>query len=145
MNEPLWPTIATPTLASATDAELLDECRKRGLIETAAEVVLPDALDAFDEFWSRYPRKVGKKAARRAWDRLDHDSRLAAIDAIDAHTQVWWKEGRSSATIPHASTWLNGERWEDEIGYVPPRPEQARVESRSTTALRNVIERKAGR
>lgn len=115
------------TLAEFTDVELRDELDRRA----SSALVLPDA---FDEFWERYPRKVGKKAARRAWERLDHDSRQAAISTIDEHTKVWWNEGRSSATIPHAATWLNGERWEDEIGYVAPRPE--RRSAPGMTALR---------
>lgn len=122
-------------LATLTDDELLCEIERRGL-GSAGAVVLPDAFDAFDEFWGRYPRKVGKKAARKAWERLDHDARLRAIEVIDEHTKVWWKEGRSTATIPHASTWLNGERWDDEIGYVPPRPEAVRRSAPGMDALR---------
>jgi len=67
----------------------------------------------FLEFWECYPRKVGKRAAFKAWKRLK--SELPPLDAlIDAinrqRASPQWREGY----IPHPSTWLNQGRWEDE-------------------------------
>ena len=69
----------------------------------------------FDEFWMMYPRKVAKAAARKAWQRLTEDQQLLAAKAIDDHCQYWQVKETALDYIPHASTWLNQERWEDEL------------------------------
>lgn len=72
----------------------------------------PDADPVFDQFWRLYPVKKGKQAAQRAWK-----NKKTGADFIlkDIQTRVrndrQWIEG----FIPHASTYLNGCRWEDEI------------------------------
>lgn len=72
--------------------------------------------DGFDTFWEAYPRHEGKKAARAAWTKLKPGAEVrAAIMAAVERQKTWdaWVRGFA----PHASTWLNGERWKDE-----PRP-----------------------
>nr|WP_320050745.1 hypothetical protein [uncultured Desulfuromonas sp.] len=71
----------------------------------------------FDEFWTLYPRKVSKKAAQTAWKKLQPDEPLfkVIISGLEKHilSDQWQKdEGRF---IPHPATWLNQERWNDEI------------------------------
>jgi hypothetical protein len=73
------------------------------------------ADDRFEEFWKLYPRKVSKKRARTAWKNMTKKKRQAAIDAILEHTIVWDKQGRDMTMIPHPTTWLNQERWEDDL------------------------------
>jgi hypothetical protein len=73
----------------------------------------------FEEFWSAYPRKDGKAAARKAWPKASkrlEPERLAA--AARYWTGLWERAGLTKQFIPHAATWLNGERWDDE----PPVP-----------------------
>jgi hypothetical protein len=69
----------------------------------------------FDAFWAKYPRKEGKQKARAAWDKLRPTGELLGkvMDGLDRwnRSAQWSREG----IIPHASTWLNGWRWEDEI------------------------------
>ena len=87
----------------------------------------------FDEFWAAYPRHVGKQAAFKAFAKLQPTAALVArlIDAIEAQRSTRdWREG----FIPHASTWLNGERWADEVEAVPPN---------SSAAKRIAIQRRA--
>lgn len=79
------------------------------------------SVDEFDSFWSLYPRRVGKKEARKAWDRMTVENRASALCVVGAHAALWEREGRGSTKIPHASTWLNRESWEDEISYTPDR------------------------
>jgi hypothetical protein len=72
--------------------------------------------DGFDAFWHAYPRKVAKSAAAKAWAKLKakpdlQDAVMAGLDRAKASRQ-WSKDG--GAFIPHASTWLNQRRWEDE-------------------------------
>lgn len=77
------------------------------------------ADDLFQRFWSSYPNKKNKKAAERAWQRLkivDNDVRIPAMReglASWKASDEWSKEG--GQFIPHASSWLNGERWKDEL------------------------------
>lgn len=83
----------------------------------------------FDEFWQHYPRKVGKDAARRAWDRCKPSAELLlqilAVLEWQRKTEAWTKDG--GQFIPHPATWLNQGRWEDE-------PVQVEKPSRASTA-----------
>ena len=73
----------------------------------------------FDEFWALYPRKVAKAVARKAFDRLTEQEQLDACKALDDHIIYWDIKEIELEFIPHASTWLNGERYEDEIVIEP--------------------------
>lgn len=71
----------------------------------------------FAEFWSAYPKKVGKKAALNSWHKLKPDGVLfdrimqAVVNAKES--KEWKKDGGSF--IPHPTTWLNQGRWDDEL------------------------------
>jgi hypothetical protein len=71
----------------------------------------PSSLNtSFDAFWRIYPRKIGKGAAVKAYAKA---IKKAAPDVILKALQGYkWPDDREF--IPHASTWLNGERWADE-------------------------------
>jgi hypothetical protein len=69
----------------------------------------------FVAFYNAYPRRVGKAAALKAWNKNNRPSLeiiLSAIKKQKASSQ-WQKDG--GQFIPHPSTWLNEGRWEDEI------------------------------
>ena len=68
----------------------------------------------FDQFWSVYPRKEGKEKARAAFLKVSVPLKTL-LDAVERQkkSDQWTKEG--GRFIPHASTWLNGKRWEDEL------------------------------
>lgn len=68
----------------------------------------------FDEFWQIYPRKDSKKAAQRAWDKLSDENKFKAMQGLRNLVQHS-KQYQSREFAPHASTFLNGERWNDEI------------------------------
>lgn len=68
------------------------------------------ATEEFEAWWAWYPRKVGKGQARRAYATARRKaSREALLDAVRSYP--WGSTGKY---CPHASTWLNGERWLDE-------------------------------
>ena len=69
----------------------------------------------FKIFWQCYPRTVGKRAASLAWKRMVQP--LFEGDVIDALQQqvAAGMFGTDAQFIPHARTWLNQMRWEDEI------------------------------
>ena len=73
------------------------------------------AHDLWEDFWLLYPRHEAKKDARKAWARIGESAHLAAVVAIADWRLVWKAQGRDSRVIPLPATWLNGERWEDEI------------------------------
>lgn len=71
---------------------------------------------SFCAFWNLYPRKVEKKRAFKIWQKLNPDEKLAKaiLSAVERQKNSEWKD-REFKHIPHPSTWLNGERWNDEI------------------------------
>lgn len=78
--------------------------------------VLNNGHECFDQFWKRYPRKEGKKRALEVWMRKKLESREKAtpiiVDVVKrTRDHKPWIDG----FVPHASTYLNGERWEDDI------------------------------
>ena len=69
----------------------------------------------FDMFWDAYPKKKGRKTAEQSWGKikdLDIDLILSAIKK-QKETKEWKKAG--GQYIPYPATWLNQERWKDEI------------------------------
>lgn len=77
----------------------------------------PSTNDMFDTFWKAYPRKVNKQAAQKAFDKLKPSADLfkAIMAGLENHkkSNQWTRD--NGQYIPHASTWLNGKRWEDEL------------------------------
>lgn len=75
-----------------------------------------EQMNLFNEFWSAYPRKQGKKNAERAFIKLTPDESLLGeiLAALDWQKQSasWTKE--NGQFIPLPATYLNGRRWEDE-------------------------------
>lgn len=81
----------------------------------------PPADQDFDVFWARYPNKKGKQAARKAWAKIQPTTALVmtiqtALEWQERQPQ-WVKDG--GRFVPHAATWLNGRRWEDEPFHTP--------------------------
>ena len=70
---------------------------------------------SFQNFWEVYPRRTGKKTALQAWNKINPDNELQKImlDAIERNKQT--KQWQSRRFIPHPATWLNQERWNDEV------------------------------
>lgn len=71
----------------------------------------------FEDFWKAYPKKVKKKNARDKFLKLKVDEELfnVIINKLEAFkkTEQWKKD--NGKFIPYPDTWLNQERWEDEI------------------------------
>lgn len=84
----------------------------------------------FDDFWKVYPKKVGKKKCKDAWKRRkfetkvvqdtcmkDGDVELSMADVIIADVERRVKSDRKwlEGFVPNPLTYINGDRWEDEI------------------------------
>ena len=70
---------------------------------------------SFDDFWSKYPRKVAKKTAMQSFSKLPMDEQELAIDALETHLEYWKIKETDTDFIPHAATWLNQGRYFDEL------------------------------
>jgi hypothetical protein len=76
----------------------------------------------FDEFWKLYPRKVSKRVAQKMWERMTKDEQQAAVEALPVHIKYWRLKETDADFIPHAATWLNQGRWEDELDLKEKKP-----------------------
>jgi hypothetical protein len=78
----------------------------------------------FLTFWIEYPKKVARQAAEKAWAKLKPDADL--MEKIMSGLYRWKNSGQwtreDGRFIPHAATWLNGRRWEDEVKKEAPAP-----------------------
>jgi hypothetical protein len=84
-------------------------------METKEDIpVLDDNWATFENFWLLYPRKVAKLDARKAWLRLTTAQTVACLTALVMWRKQWMDRGELQF-VPHAATWLHGERWEDEL------------------------------
>jgi len=71
------------------------------------------AISTFEEFWNEYPAKKNKKKAKEKWLKLKpalHKKIIADIKERNLKDRQWLQ-----GYIPHPTTYLNGERREDEI------------------------------
>ena len=95
------------------------------LVEVAASTSLATAraratdraTESFEQFWNAYPRKVGKPAAQKAWNKtsVDWHKLITGLERWKA-TEQWQDE----KFIPYPATFLNQRRWEDEpANFVP--------------------------
>lgn len=74
----------------------------------------PSTRDAFERFWSVYPRKIGKQSAKRAFERVKVplETLVTAVERQKCSDQ--WTQNNGQF-IPHPATWLNQGRWDDEL------------------------------
>ena len=78
--------------------------------------------ERFAAFWKFYPRGENKQRAVKAWDKLKPDDALIATMGRALAKQKASPDWQRGIGIPHASTWLNGRRWEDEQRGLPQLP-----------------------
>ncbi len=75
----------------------------------------PPTPSAFDEWWETYPRRDGKIAARKAFDRA-LKNRAATVDEliVGARRYAESRAGQDPKFTKVPTTWLNGGHWADE-------------------------------
>lgn len=106
------------SLSSSTDVE--------------GEVDADAPNDRFEEFWSTYGKKVGKKAARAKWrialKKRDVDADML-IRTAGTYVADLKAEGKFPSYAKDPERWLSGECWQDERSNVRHlRPEGERPE-----------------
>lgn len=70
----------------------------------------------FVKFYNAYPNKKARPMACKAWNRLTPADQKKAMEALGKHSGYWKYNKTAKHLIPHPATWLNGARWEDDLG-----------------------------
>jgi hypothetical protein len=128
-------SVASPpeTLAPGTEEQRNRGTEDQGIKTSSKPPASKHPQSRFDEFWEWYPRKVGKEAAKKAWEgarrKTDQQNILDGVERFRTDPNLPVKE-----FIPHPSTWLNEGRWDDEPLPVRgqqqrPNPSQARLQA----------------
>lgn len=93
-------------------------------LQLASPAGLPRGDDAFDRFWSAYPRHEDRKRAQKAFGRILDEGRATAEQltaGANRYAAQMAEEGRNRTKIKNATTWLDGDCWEDEFSQ-PAKP-----------------------
>ncbi len=83
------------------------------------ETLPPVDDEKFKMFWEAYPKKEARKVALKSWQRLKATDELFGKIMIALEKHKLTRQWRDKQYIPLATTWLNQERWEDEIEPPP--------------------------
>ncbi|MCF9035295.1 replication protein [Acinetobacter nectaris] len=93
--------------------------------------------DQFNSFWSAYPNKKNKKTAEAKFKAINFKKHSFdfIMQSLEKHKASFDWQKENGKYIPHPTTWINGERWGDEITSYPstanqhnrqPQPVQSR-------------------
>lgn len=96
------------------DKEIEKEKIKRRTDIVDAELVDDKEL-WFSEFWKLYPRHVAKANAEKAFKKKCTSEKVYTAIMNGLQTYVASCKGKDPQYIAHPATWLNGERWNDEV------------------------------
>lgn len=78
--------------------------------------------ERFEQFWAYYPGGGSRLRAVAAWDNLAPSDELIDEMARALKRQKASRQWQDGVGIPHASTWLNQQRWTDKLPE-PPQPQ----------------------
>lgn len=104
----------------------------------------------FAAFWEKYPKKVAKQAAMKAFSKI-----IKAQPDVDVFMKVlmasleWWKsrpnwQSDGGNYIPHPATWLNRGSWEDSVDNKKVSSGSAEFLERSSDSDEDLIRRMTG-
>ena len=76
---------------------------------------------AFEAFWAKYPRKLGKQDALAEWERITKAEDPAIIEkALDSYLAEIRALGTEERFIKHPTTFLRKDRWRDYLEKSAP-------------------------
>lgn len=108
--------------AEQSESLTVETARGAGKKKPADHSTTSGRQKQFEEFWCHYPRRVGRGTAEKAFDKLRPDKALfeRILSAVDRQkkSEDWQRDG--GRYIPYPATWLNGKRWEDDLGADGP-------------------------
>ena len=75
------------------------------------------ADDAFELWWGKYPRKLGKQDARKEYLRIAKEADVADLDkALENYLREIREHATEMRYVKHPTTFLRSERWRDYLG-----------------------------
>lgn len=94
-----------------------------------------DDRKKFDQFWSVYPKKVAKADAIKCWkkNKLYEKADIIISDVVNRTKQDW--QYRKKNHIPNPASYLNGERWHDEIIIIDPKGKNHGIKRQSNAEI----------
>ena len=108
----------TPDTDTDTDTDKKD-------LRSKEFVPQDEKISRFAYFYQRYPKKVARAAAEKAWLKLNPEQSLIERILLSLDQQMksddWVKE--NGKYIPNPATWLNGKRWDDDVKLISQRPD----------------------
>ncbi len=106
-RQPSTPRRPKSSLSTHADADADADAEKKPPNPLKGE------CDGFDSFWSEYPNKQAKIAAKRAWLKIKQDEREEVMSGLARwkRSESWLKD--DGQFIPHPATFLNQRRFED--------------------------------
>lgn len=127
-------TNARPGAGARADAHAREGADQGQLVHAPSTTdAQPDPVDDFEGWWAHWPNKRGKDRALKAWRKRNRADRLAAwhdlVTARRAERDPEWRRWVHTDDFRlHASTYLNGRRWEDQ--WTPTEVGHERTEAR---------------
>lgn len=101
---------------AATNEQPIKVTRKQINNNNMAKIQMDFGVCSFDDFWAEVPRKVARAGAEKAFEKavkkVDPETLIAKMRDYTSHVRRMGTEDRH---ILHPATWLNGERWNDQL------------------------------
>lgn len=97
-----------------TNKENTKESIKEKYITPRDNISLSPLENDFERFWNSYPKKVGKPYARQVFmKKVKHNDMPSLLEGLERYKGS--KQWKDSQYIPNPSTFINQERWKDEV------------------------------
>lgn len=112
MDRTLYYRIDYEKLGHPISQKMCNELHKNCEITIKTEIT-KEYIDRFNVFWKQYPKKVAKPYALKVWKKINPSDELLQKMLAAINTQGL--RNKDIQFVPNPATWLNGERWEDEV------------------------------
>jgi 5-methylcytosine-specific restriction endonuclease McrA len=97
----------------------------------------------FAEWWAAYPKKIARKAAEQKWRAADLDP-IADRLIADVRQRVECDDGWVRGFVPDPMTYLNQERWNDDLRTAPAARVALSAPSKTLSAIQKLEGMKHG-
>ena len=115
--------ISVITKLGVKDESLINSIDKNSIRPNPEKKATPKKdTSEFDHFYSLYPRKIKKKNAETAFNRLSSPDKEKALVGLASYITFWDSSKIEKEFIPHPSSWLNSRQWEDDIPSISKDP-----------------------
>lgn len=96
------------------------EEEKKGTTVPKEKAAPSQSLVEFESFWSGCQKKVGKPAALKAWQKMRKENRTTLtgeqlLERYNSIVEMETKERGTAQYVPHPATWINQDRWDDDV------------------------------